>query len=193
MTNQIKELSVQIRIRNNRLLKRRKELGVNQGTLAKMVGISTQIYRDFEMLKTKPISESGEWKDTALKLAVFFSVIPEDLFPPVSLKIKSCNKTVEIDSSEIPALSRNPDQFLLVEHSEISDNIKKALCTLTPREAKVIDMRFGLKGEKCDLSLDDVAEAFDVSRERIRQIEGKALRKLRQPRVHKVLKSFIDP
>ena len=54
------------------------------------------------------------------------------------------------------------------------------LATLTPREEKVLRMRFGI-GEKSDHTLEEVGQDFDVTRERIRQIEAKALRKLRHP------------
>ena len=62
---------------------------------------------------------------------------------------------------------------------------------MTPREEKVLRMRFGI-GEKSDHTLEEVGQNFDVTRERIRQIEAKALRKLRHPSRSKQLKSFID-
>ena len=65
------------------------------------------------------------------------------------------------------------------------------LAQLTPREAKVLRMRFGI-GEKSDHTLEEVGQDFEVTRERIRQIEAKALRKLRHPSRSKQLKSFID-
>ena len=64
------------------------------------------------------------------------------------------------------------------------------LATLTPREEKVLRMRFGI-GEKSDHTLEEVGQDFEVTRERIRQIEAKALRKLRHPSRSKRLKSFI--
>ena len=67
----------------------------------------------------------------------------------------------------------------------------KALATLTPREEKVLRMRFGI-GEKADHTLEEVGQDFTVTRERIRQIEAKALRKLRHPSRRKELKSFIE-
>ncbi len=63
--------------------------------------------------------------------------------------------------------------------------------TLTPREEKVLRMRFGI-GEKSDHTLEEVGQDFEVTRERIRQIEAKALRKLRHPSRSKQLKSFIE-
>ena len=73
----------------------------------------------------------------------------------------------------------------------LSEQTRSVLSTLTPREEKVLRMRFGI-GEKSDHTLEEVGQDFFVTRERIRQIEAKALRKLRHPSRAKLLKSYID-
>lgn len=73
----------------------------------------------------------------------------------------------------------------------LSEQTRAVLSTLTPREEKVLRMRFGI-GEKSDHTLEEVGQDFFVTRERIRQIEAKALRKLRHPSRAKLLKSYID-
>ncbi len=73
----------------------------------------------------------------------------------------------------------------------LSDQTKEVLETLTPREEKVLRMRFGIS-EKSDHTLEEVGRDFNVTRERIRQIEAKALRKLRHPSRAKKLRSFVD-
>jgi RNA polymerase primary sigma factor len=75
--------------------------------------------------------------------------------------------------------------------SNLSETTRKVLASLTPREEKVLKMRFGI-GEKYDHTLEEVGKDFDVTRERIRQIEAKALRKLRHPSRAKKLKSFNE-
>jgi RNA polymerase primary sigma factor len=79
----------------------------------------------------------------------------------------------------------------IVANQSLSDQTKKVLATLTPREEKVLRMRFGI-GERTDHTLEEVGQSFDVTRERIRQIEAKALRKLRHPCRSKKLKAFIE-
>jgi RNA polymerase primary sigma factor len=77
----------------------------------------------------------------------------------------------------------------------ISVNLKEytsqVLRTLTPREERVIKMRFGLE-DGSEHTLEEVGQSFQVTRERIRQIEAKALRKLRHPSRSRKLKAFVD-
>jgi RNA polymerase primary sigma factor len=85
--------------------------------------------------------------------------------------------------------------FMLPSDAAVSMNLaeqtRKVLATLTPREEKVLRMRFGI-GEKADHTLEEVGSDFAVTRERIRQIEAKALRKLRHPTRSRKLKNFIE-
>jgi RNA polymerase primary sigma factor len=73
----------------------------------------------------------------------------------------------------------------------LAEQTRKSLATLTPREEKVLRMRFGI-GEKADHTLEEVGKDFHVTRERIRQIEAKALRKLRHPTRSRKLKAFLE-
>ncbi|MGE3570819.1 MAG: RNA polymerase sigma factor RpoD [Burkholderiales bacterium] len=76
-------------------------------------------------------------------------------------------------------------------YASLREVTKEVLDTLTPREAKVLRMRFGIE-MNTDHTLEEVGKQFDVTRERIRQIEAKALRKLRHPSRSERLKSFLD-
>lgn len=78
-----------------------------------------------------------------------------------------------------------------VINTNLVEQTRKILSTLTAREEKVLRMRFGI-GEKYDRTLEEVGQDFEVTRERIRQIEAKALRKLRHPSRAKKLKSFLE-
>lgn len=81
-----------------------------------------------------------------------------------------------------------------VEHATVAslrENTQQILASLTAREAKVLRMRFGID-MNTDHTLEEVGKQFDVTRERIRQIEAKALRKLRHPSRSEQLKSFLD-
>ena len=76
-------------------------------------------------------------------------------------------------------------------HTLLREQLSKVLYTLTPREEKVLRLRFGLEDGRAR-TLEEVGKVFNVTRERIRQIEAKALRKLRHPSRSKKLKDFLD-
>ena len=76
-------------------------------------------------------------------------------------------------------------------YAMLKEQLESVLCTLTPREEQVLRLRFGLEDGKAH-TLEEVGQAFDVTRERIRQIESKALRKLRHPSRSKKLRDFLS-
>jgi RNA polymerase primary sigma factor len=83
----------------------------------------------------------------------------------------------------------NPQDAIL--NANLAENTRKVLGTLSPREEQVLKMRFGI-GDKSNHTLEEVGQDFDVTRERIRQIEAKALRKLRHPSRSRILKNFME-
>ncbi len=83
----------------------------------------------------------------------------------------------------------NPAEAIV--NLNLAEQTRRVLATLTPREEKVLRMRFGI-GEESDHTLEEVGQDFNVTRERIRQIEAKALRKLRHPSRSSKLKTFVD-
>ncbi len=86
---------------------------------------------------------------------------------------------------------KSPSPFMELVGISLKEEISKVLSTLTPREEKVVRMRLGI-GEKTDYTLEEVGEVFGLTRERIRQIEAKALRKLKHPSRRKRLDSFLE-
>lgn len=84
--------------------------------------------------------------------------------------------------------SPNPDETLL--HESLKKEIERTLATLTPREADVIRLFFGLDG-KPSMTLEEIGEKFDLTRERVRQIKEKALRRLKQQSRSKLLKAYL--
>ena len=84
--------------------------------------------------------------------------------------------------------SPNPDRELI--HESLQTEIERALETLTPREADVVRLYFGL-GDQHPMTLEEIGETFDLTRERVRQIKEKAIRRLRQNSRSKLLKSYL--
>ena len=85
--------------------------------------------------------------------------------------------------------ARNPNE--IITYQKMKEHTRDILDTLSPREASVLRLRFGIDCET-DHTLEEVGKIFNVTRERIRQIEAKALRKLRHPVRSRILKTFID-
>ncbi len=85
--------------------------------------------------------------------------------------------------------AENPQDAVIGQN--LADQTRMVLATLAPREERVLKMRFGI-GERANHTLEEVGHDFEVTRERIRQIEAKALRKLRHPSRSRHLKSFVD-
>jgi len=134
--------------------------------------------------------------------------LPEEIAMKMELPIEKVRKVLKIAKEPISLetpIGEEEDSHLgdfiedksvvsptdSVVNLNLSDQTRQVLATLTPREEKVLRMRFGI-GEKSDHTLEEVGRDFSVTRERIRQIEAKALRKLRHPSRAKKLKSFVD-
>ena len=98
-------------------------------------------------------------------------------------------KIVSLDDIKNSNLSSRID-FAAVK-SSLRDTTTRILSSLTPREERVLRMRFGI-GMNSDHTLEEVGQQFSVTRERIRQIEAKALRKLKHPTRARKLKTFLD-
>ncbi|HME89959.1 MAG TPA: RNA polymerase sigma factor RpoD [Myxococcaceae bacterium] len=133
---------------------------------------------------------------------------PEEIAEKMELPLDKVRKVLKIAKEPISLetpIGEEEDSHLgdfiedksLVSPSEavinmnLAEQTRKVLATLTPREEKVLRMRFGI-GEKSDHTLEEVGQDFEVTRERIRQIEAKALRKLRHPSRSKRLRSFVE-
>jgi RNA polymerase primary sigma factor len=134
--------------------------------------------------------------------------IPEEIAEKMEMPLEKVRKVLKIAKEPISLetpIGEEEDSHLgdfiedkavispqeAVISSNLSEQTRKVLSTLTPREEKVLRMRFGI-GEKYDHTLEEVGQDFDVTRERIRQIEAKALRKLRHPSRAKKLKAFVE-
>jgi RNA polymerase primary sigma factor len=86
---------------------------------------------------------------------------------------------------------RDESAATLSEHADLARQMRGVLASLSPREEKIMRLRFGV-GEGGEHTLEQVGQRFAVTRERIRQIEAKALRKLRHPANTRPLRAFVD-
>lgn len=87
--------------------------------------------------------------------------------------------------------TKQASPYELTSQRLLRENIEEVLAALSDRESKVLEMRFGLRGAK-PMTLEEVGREFGVTRERIRQIEAKALRKLKHPSKRRMLQDYLD-
>jgi RNA polymerase primary sigma factor len=85
-----------------------------------------------------------------------------------------------------------PSPSQLVYENMLRERVNEVLSTLSPREARILRLRFGLDNDR-PYTLEEVGQKFGLTRERIRQIEGKALRRLRHPCRARMLREYIEP
>ena len=105
----------------------------------------------------------------------------EDDLPHETINTELIEDLVEINTAED-----------IVSEKEFNQVMQDCLDSLTPREAKVLRLRFGI-GIKLDMTLEDVAKIMHLTRERIRQIEAKAMRKMRHPARSDSIKMYLSP
>ncbi len=134
--------------------------------------------------------------------------IPEELAERLHMPLDKVRKVLKIakepvsletpigdeEDSSLGDFIEDQNAILPVEsaiHSNLRETTTRVLASLTPREERVLRMRFGI-GMNTDHTLEEVGQQFNVTRERIRQIEAKALRKLKHPSRSRKLRSFLD-
>jgi RNA polymerase primary sigma factor len=133
---------------------------------------------------------------------------PEEIAKKLGMTLERVRKTLKIakeplsletpigdeGDSHLGDLIEDPNAILPIDaaiQSNLRETTTRVLASLTPREERIVRMRFGL-GMNSDHTLEEVGQQFSVTRERIRQIEAKALRKLKHPSRSRMLRSFLE-
>src|SRR5258708_1227616 len=152
----------------------------------KFKNVSRELLREFGHEHSEEYI-AGKMEISVEKVRSILKLIPG----PISLEtpIGEDGDSFLGDFLEDKSSTKPTDRVARGELREITDEV---LQTLSPREEKVIKMRFGLDRSGDERTLEDVGKSFNVTRERIRQIEAKALKKLRHPARARFLKNFIE-
>ena len=183
------EYSVKVSVRNNLILQRMKQLGIpSQTELGNISGLGQRVVNHFVNMKRRPVDYwSGEWTDDAFTLSAALKVEPEDLWTEKQRGMALERNWREISMSEdaVMQLATGQGTEQIVQGVLDAEAMGKAIQTLDEREQKVITGRFFE-----DKTLDDLADTLKISRERIRQIEARALRKLKQPSIAKTFSEY---
>ena len=175
----IKEFRVKLTVRNNLLVSRREALGLSLPALAEKAGVHYPALLRLESLKAPPKACSGAWTKTARRLAEFYRVLPEDLFPDAILEAEHTAIEREMGAEEAFALASGsppaPDYRLIAGDRRRA--VKAALAKLSPRQQNLLTVRFGLDGDEA-VTYEELGERLGVSKAHARQLEIIALRKL---------------
>lgn len=148
---------------------------------------------DLVNMKASPLNKKGEWRKCVLELADALYVLPDDLFSERQkvLVLKTSTGSKDVTETELTQIGgqhiwdnrledmQDNEGIREIAHEQTETLLKATMdACLTPRERMVLSAKNGLLGT--ERSLDEIAKALDVSRERVRQIEFKAIRKLQR-------------
>ncbi len=183
MENEIKELKqftvgLKISPYNYKLRMARKRYGMTPKEFSELVGVSYNTYISYENMTHIPKY------DIAMKISEILGIPTEELFPDLLKKMdKKKLKSIEMTRQ---VLYSKEGLESIIDLNEAKEAIYKCLDTLDKREKRVLELRF-FDGK----TMEEVGDTFNVSRERVAQIESMALRKLRHPSRSLQLKQFL--
>lgn len=198
----MKSVELTIKLRNNLLKERRLILGLTTVKMAEACGVAYALYIEYENMRASPVGRSRHrvlrWRPSAQKIADYHGCLPEELWPQALLAIKQPEVVTKINADEIAmvaklAASAEPSLLpeLALDQGKLATAVAASLGGLTKRERNVLRRRFGLDGEEPE-TLATIGARMGVKQERVRQIEARALRKLRHPVKVRVLAEFSE-
>lgn len=177
-------LKARITTKNERLVRARERLGLSIKDFADKIGSAYQSYLAIENLKISPSIK------TVIKISKALNESPKYLFPDKSKEyvkeLKKINKTKEMVVQAEKLISGVKDQQKELLLSDLRQDIETCLNKLDGRERKIVYSRFYE-----NKTYEDIGYENDITRERARQIEAKALRKLRHPSVSRDIKGYL--
>lgn len=179
-----KDYRVEIRVKNNWLLKMIEERGYDSiADFSRKHKLHPAHVCSYVNFRLTPIRSNGEWRGSFLRIADALQCMPEDICPPQHLKeaLKKSRTHVEVGVEEIKHFisSTTNSPLTPIDHllrEEGLQSIETHLSCLTPREERIIRLRFGLTPDGKEHTYKEIAKEFGLQHERIRQIEIKVLK-----------------
>jgi RNA polymerase sigma factor (sigma-70 family) len=182
-----KDYILQVRVKNGPMLRAMRGRGMNATRLAKESGASYKSVLRYLALERSPIMKNGEWAPSVKLIATALCLPPFSLFPEQHLETALARSSGELEVSKEDVqlmlvgehgAPQDPEQLMITD--QLNTCLHQLLNTLPAREERCLRLRFGFVDGEAK-TLDQVADDFKVTRERIRQVEARALRKLRHP------------
>ena len=196
----MQEYRLEIKVKNNLIVKKIEQAGyktVREFCRLNNLMSSLSLLGNIINMKHSPFRSTGDWCTIILKCSEILGCAPEDFFTDVQLNtiLKTNKRHIEVHEAEMKFMLENNQQKQklleeIVEEDQQKKSIENMLQFLTPRESKVLQMRFGL-GEYCNThTLEECGIEMNITRQRVRYIEAKALRKLRHPERNSLLSEY---
>lgn len=187
-----------LRLKNESMVSRRKRFGLSQKTLALIAEVDLNFIWKVEKLDFScfgtPKSNS---MDKLRRVAGVLELEPEEIVPPEAIGITVPSKFVSIQECDPLRLSRSANKAFNpidgAEHELFKDKLESVLSSLRTIERDIIKARYGINDQNKTYTLDECVILFKHSRERIRQIEDRALRRLQHPVRSNHLYQFDNP
>jgi RNA polymerase sigma factor (sigma-70 family) len=199
----VNEYRVKVTVKNNLILTAIEKAGYKSpAAFCREAGMTQTALGNLISMRNPPITAIGEFSEGAKKLMEFLCLAPTDLWTSEQLTLRLRHNSVERDMNldgMRAALGVNAEEAMLLiastpeevmEEKDIQNLIEEQLASITPKEERVLRMRYGIGC--AEHTLEEVGKALDLTRERIRQIENKAIRKLKHPQRAVVLKQLTD-
>jgi len=196
----MEEYRIDVKVRNNTLLYKLERAGYKSiGEFCRIHNVMkySSALGKIAAMKRSPLKSTGEFYSCIKLVAEKIGCDPLDLFSDTQLHtiLKTNKRSIAVNEAEMKFMIESCDAkqkllYEIVHDDERSQVIDVQLATLSSREQKVINLRFGLNGED-EHTLEETGIVFDITRERVRQIEAKALRKLRHKSRATILKEYI--
>lgn len=194
-----RELVLQITVRNALLRNAIRAAGHDSvAKFARATNVRYTAVLDYLALKVTPIKPDGTWRESAITIADALRTVPEELFPAAFRKRALVKNTVEREvasdvvlghaAGRAQSIAYDPERSAIL--AEAQRALESVLADLPPRERRVLTARFGLEGET--KTLESIAQEYRVNRERIRQIEARAMRRIEQsPRLSRIASAAL--
>lgn len=202
MSDEINDLRVEMRLKNSRLYNYIYKNYKTVGAFCEKNNLSPITISGLLNLRYSIRKKNGNYTETVEKISIACETYPEILFPDDIYGLDVTKKAIEIPVSNLN-LEQKEQMYLTMEQGYIEEHenkileenvkekLQEVLGTLPPREQEVLKMRYGLGGGKV-FTLQETGLYFNVTRERVREIEAKALRRLRHPKRNRKIRDYID-
>ena len=179
---EIKDYRLQVRVKNNYLLEKMEERGIKTAAdLSRLSGVSQVQIGHMINLKVSALTNLGHWRTFVLKVSEVLSCLPEDIYPEqhIDAALEKNKSQIKVDKNDLREFmgllesEATTDPVAFLESRERAELVRFAISCLPERSRDVLERRLD------DVTLAEVGGKYDISRERVRQIEMKARRKVK--------------